>query len=181
MTSSTAPALTIRTATVADAALIAEIGASTFHDTFSADNTPENMAAYMTGAFGEALQRAELADDRITVFLAERDGDVAGYVMLRDVPSPDVVPGHSIEIARLYAVKQHIGARVGAALMQRCIDEAAARGRSAIWLGVWERNTRAIAFYERWGFTDVGRLAFQLGDDRQTDHIMMRPVAPGER
>lgn len=181
MSSSTAPALTIRTATIVDAALIAEIGASTFHDTFAADNTPENMGAYIAGAFGEALQRAELADDRITVFIAERDGDVAGYVMLRDFPCPDVVPRGAIEIARLYAVKRQIGGGVGAALMQRCIDEAAARGRSAVWLGVWERNTRAIAFYERWGFTSVGRLAFQLGDDRQTDHVMLRPVAPGGR
>ncbi len=181
MMSSTTPALTIRTATAADAVLLAELGARTFHDTFAADNTPENMAAYIAGAFGEARQRAELADDRITVFVAERDGDVAGYVMLRDFPCPDVVPGDAIEIARLYAVKRQIGGGVGAALMQRCIDEAATRGRSAVWLGVWERNTRAIAFYERWGFTDVGRLAFQLGDDRQTDHIMVRPAAPGER
>lgn len=181
MTSSSAPALTIRTATIADAALLAEFGARTFHDTFAADNTPENLAAYMAGAFGEAIQRAELADHRITVFLAERDGDVAGFVMLREFPAPDVVPVDAIEVARLYAVKRHIGGGVGAALMQRCIDEAASRGRSAVWLGVWERNARAIAFYERWGFTRVGTLPFQLGDDRQTDYIMTRPVVPGER
>ena len=64
--------------------------------------------------------------------------------------------------------------------MQRCLDEAAARGRRTVWLGVWEHNARAIAFYRRWGFTDVGSQPFQLGADLQTDRVMSRRVA-GER
>ena len=69
---------------------------------------------------------------------------------------------------------------VGAALMQHCVDLAASRGRDWIWLGVWERNVRAIAFYSRWGFTDVGSQSFQLGADLQTDRIMARRIAARE-
>ena len=83
----------------------------------------------------------------------------------------------AIEVARLYAVRRWIGAGVGAALMQHCMREAAARGHDALWLGVWERNERAIAFYERWGFKRVGTQPFQLGSDRQTDHVMVRRTA----
>jgi ribosomal protein S18 acetylase RimI-like enzyme len=95
--------------------------------------------------------------------------------MLREGPAPAAVgEAPAIEIARLYASRRWIGAGVGAALMQRCLDDAAARGCGTVWLGVWERNARAIAFYERWGFTRVGSQSFQLGSDLQTDHVMAR-------
>ena len=63
--------------------------------------------------------------------------------------------------------------------MQRCLDEAAARDQRTIWLGVWERNARAIAFYRRWDFADVGSQSFQLGGDLQSDRVMVRRVAEG--
>jgi diamine N-acetyltransferase len=170
--------VTTRLATPADAALLAYLAATAFSDTFAADNTPDNMALYMAGAFGEAIQRAELADSRTVAIFAEQNGEVVGYVMLRDRPAPNSPTGvESIEIARLYAMKRHIGAGIGSTLMQRCIDDAIARGKHTIWLGVWERNTRAIAFYQRWGFTDAGTLSFMLGRDQQTDRVMVRSVS----
>ena len=175
-----APTSTIglRRATPADAARLAAFAATAFSDTFAAQNRPEDLAAYLAEAFGEPLQRAELTDPHSTVFLAERDGDVVGYVMLRDGPAPACVNDTSaIEIARLYAGQRWIGAGIGALLMQRCLVEAASRGRRTIWLGVWERNARAIGFYQRWHFTIVGSRPFQLGSDRQNDRIMSRRVA----
>lgn len=172
------PPVTTRRATPADAALLASLAATTFSDTFGADNTPANMAQYMAESFGEGIQRGELADPRRTVFFAERAGEAVGYMMLREGPAPDVIrDADPIEIARLYATKQCLGAGIGAALMQRCLDESAARGRRTIWLGVWEHNARAIAFYRRWGFADVGTTTFMLGHDRQTDRVMARRVA----
>ena len=177
MTPVAPPTITIRRATTEDAALLATLAASTFYDTFAADNTPQDMGEYMASAYGDAAQRAELADPRHTVFLAERDGEPIGFAMLREGPPPDGVRDtDSIEIMRLYAVKRFIGGGVGATLMQRCLDEAASRGKSTIWLGVWEHNAKAIAFYRRWGFTAVGTQPFIVGRDRQTDHVMARRV-----
>jgi ribosomal protein S18 acetylase RimI-like enzyme len=85
----------------------------------------------------------------------------------------------AIEVARLYAAREAIGSGVGAALMRECIAHAASLGRGALWLGVWERNARAIAFYERWGFRDVGMQHFQLGADRQVDRVMLRRITEG--
>jgi ribosomal protein S18 acetylase RimI-like enzyme len=177
---------TIRLATPADAAPLAGFAESAFVDTFGSDNTPEDMAAYVGAAFGEAIQRDEIADPRLTVLLAERLGELAGYAMLCEGDAPEAVRGElervaspaggAIEILRLYAGQRWIGAGIGSALMQRCLDEAASRGRGVVWLGVWERNARAIAFYRRWGFTDVGTQPFLLGTDLQTDRIMARPV-----
>lgn len=177
MTSPALSSITTRRATPADARLLAALAAATFSETFGRDNTPENMALYMASAFGESVQRAELADPRTIVFFAERDGETVGYTMLREGPAPDSVgAAAAVEIARLYAATHLIGAGVGTILMQRCIDEAGARGKHTLWLGVWERNARAIMFYARWGFTDVGSQDFMLGNDRQTDRLMARRV-----
>src|SRR5438128_5926041 len=83
--------VTIRRATVTDASALAELGASTFTETFAEANTPEDFAAYMSASFGEAIQRAELADENTTVFLAERDGDAVGYIMVREGRTPACV------------------------------------------------------------------------------------------
>jgi ribosomal protein S18 acetylase RimI-like enzyme len=179
MTSGAIPAsIALRRATAADAARVAAFAATAFVDTFAPNNRPEDMATYVAEAFGEPQQRAELTDPQCTVFLAERDGEIVGYAMLRDGPPPSCVPDPSaIEIVRLYAGQRWIGAGIGALLMQRCLVEAASRSRRTIWLGVWERNVRAIGFYQRWHFTIVGSQSFQLGSDRQNDRIMARRVA----
>jgi GNAT superfamily N-acetyltransferase len=178
MTSRATSTITIRQATIADAALLASLAATTFSDSFAADNSAENMAMYMDKAFGEDIQRSELSDPQCTVFFAEQDGRVVGYTMLHDGPAPaSVGDDDALEIARLYSVKRTIGTGVGATLMRRCIEEAAARGKQTLWLGVWGKNARAIAFYERWGFVDVGSKTFTLGRDRQTDLIMARRSA----
>ena len=170
--------IAIRQATTADAALYSAIAQASFVDTFGKDNTPDDMAQYCADAFSEAIQRRELADERNVVLVAERDGGVVGYAMLRIDNAPDSVPDRdAIEIARLYSVARVIGTGVGAALMQRSLEIGAARGHRSVWLGVWEHNPRAIAFYERWGFVDVGAKSFVLGADHQTDRVMMRTLA----
>ncbi len=179
MTSGASPSgFAVRRATPSDAARLASFATAAFVDTVAAQNDPADMAVYLAEAFGEPRQRAELTDPACTVFLAEHEGELAGYAMLRDGEPPACVPDRSaIEIARLYAGQPWIGAGIGALLMQRCLVEAASRGRRTIWLGVWERNVRAIGFYQRWHFSIVGSQPFQLGRDRQNDRVMCRRVA----
>ncbi|MEP6989381.1 MAG: GNAT family N-acetyltransferase [bacterium] len=169
--------VTTRRALPDEAPLLATLAAATFRDTFGGDNTPQDMAAYLAASFGDEIQRRELLDARVTTFFAEHAGEVVGYATLREGTASAGVPAEgAIEIARLYAVTTRIGSGVGAALMRRCLDEAQSRGRRVVWLCVWERNARAIAFYQRWGFADVGVTTFVLGDDRQADRVMARRV-----
>ena len=170
--------ITTRRAAPSDAALLAALGRATFSDTFAADNTPEDMATYLAEAFGDDVQRAELENADVSVFFAERAGEAVGYVMLREGPAPPMVRGFDVlEIARLYATPHAKGTGVGRALMQRAIHEAAAHGKEALWLGVWERNTRAIEFYRRWEFFEAGSQPFTLGGDEQNDLVMVRRIA----
>lgn len=173
--------LTIRHGKPADAELLAELGARTFSETFAADNTDADMAAYLAEAFSPAQQAAELADPRATVLIAqteEPDNVAVGYAMVRSGDVPLEVSGEKpIELVRLYVSQASLGSGVGAALMQACLDEAKRQGYKTLWLGVWENNARARAFYGKWNFHEVGTHVFQLGEDPQTDILMERLVS----
>ena len=167
----------IRYATAADNGFLAELAARTFQDAFGEANSPENMAAFLAASYGPEIQAAELADPSVVFMIAEIAGAAAGYAQLRDGQPPSCITGdRPIELVRLYARKEWIGSGVGAALMQACIDEAKRWGGDTLWLGVWEHNARACAFYSRWGFRQVGSHIFQLGDDPQTDFLLQRAL-----
>jgi GNAT superfamily N-acetyltransferase len=167
----------IRRAGPADAALLAELGARTFHETFAADNRPEDMAAYLASAFSVEQTERELSDPRSIWLVAEIDGAAAGYAKLYAGAAPECVRGPDpVELARIYAARAWLGRGVGALLLRACLEEARRGGHRTIWLGVWERNERARAFYRKWDFRDAGTQIFQLGSDTQTDVVMEREL-----
>ncbi|HLV35670.1 MAG TPA: GNAT family N-acetyltransferase [Spirillospora sp.] len=169
--------INIRYGTQADAALLAELGAQTFRETFANNNTPENMAAYLAEAFGPDIQLAELVDPANRFLIAESAGVPIGYAKLRsgEVPA-EVGDAQAVELQRIYVLNGWLGRGVGEQLMRACLREAETNGHTTIWLGVWEHNPRAIAFYRKWGFEQVGVHVFQLGDDPQTDLILRRRI-----
>lgn len=172
--------ISIRAATSEDSHLLFRLGADTFAETFSADNTPRDMAAYLAEAFSPEIQARELSAAASYFLIAEADAQPVGYARLLESPAPAEIGGvRPVEIVRLYSRASWIGAGVGSSLMQACLDKATALGCDTLWLGVWEKNRRAIAFYEKWGFARAGSHPFHLGDDVQTDWLMSRPVAAG--
>src|SRR5258708_38622937 len=117
--------VSIRRADMTDAARLAMLARQTFVDTFGPDNTAADMASYTARAFGEDIQRAELSDSRIIVFVAGRNGEAAGYAMLHGGPAADCVNAHdAIEVARLCPGHRPLRSGIGAALMERCLDQA---------------------------------------------------------
>jgi ribosomal protein S18 acetylase RimI-like enzyme len=171
------PAPTIRRANLDDAGLLAELGARTFSETFDADNTPEDMAAYLAASFSVARQADELADSASTFFIAEVEGRAAGYAKLHAGEAAEGIEGaKAVELVRLYVSREWLGRGVGEALMRACMDEAQRAGHETIWLGVWERNGRAQAFYRKWNFRAVGEHVFRLGSDPQRDILMERAL-----
>jgi diamine N-acetyltransferase len=144
----------IRLATTADSQLLSEIGSETFSDSFAADNTPENMAAYLADSFYPEKQAQELADPDSLFLIVELDHQTVGYARLIFGQAPTVVVGEKpMEIVRFYARKPWIGKGVPASLMQACLQEAKRRSCDVVWLGVWENNPRAIRFYRKKGLS----------------------------
>ena len=163
----------LRRATIADAALIAQISRRTFVETYAQFNTPENMELFMEQQFAEQKLADQVLDTR-HIFLLASDGDIpAGYIFLKQ----DDNNTDAIEVARLYVCAGFIGKGVGRSLMDAAVGIAKELGKKKIWLGVWEHNQRAIRFYHRAGFVRTGQQSFLLGKDLQNDWVMERPVA----
>lgn len=169
--------LTIRLATKKDAALIADLSRQTFYETFAATNTPQDMQKFLNLQFTKGRLMLEVGVPENIFLLAYHQNKVAGYVKLRDGRTPKQLQHiPALEIARLYAVTDMIGKGVGKLLMQTSIDIANEKGKQVVWLGVWEKNQRAIDFYYKWGFEKFGEQDFWLGDDLQRDWIMKKQL-----
>ncbi|HRG82356.1 MAG TPA: GNAT family N-acetyltransferase [Chitinophagaceae bacterium] len=169
--------LQIRRAEATDASLIADLSRQTFLETFAAQNSKDNMEKFMREQFSREKLMAEVMDQTNDFYIAWEEQEPAGYLKLRKgEPIPELGDSPAIEIARIYVSSRHIGKGVGQQLMQKAIDNAIVERIPTIWLGVWEKNERAIQFYTRWGFKKFSTHVFMLGDDPQTDWLMYRPV-----
>ncbi len=167
----------VRPAGVADAPWLAALAERTFRETYAAENTPENMERYVAVHFGAARQARELADPARLTLVAELDGHAAGYAQLLWSPAPPCVAGEApIEVARFYVDRPWHGRGVAQSLMAGLLERASGVEARTAWLGVWERNPRAIAFYRKSGFVEVGVHEFLLGTDRQRDLVLARPL-----
>jgi diamine N-acetyltransferase len=166
--------VTIRYATPADAELIADMSRTTFYEAFGKDNTKADMDIFMSEQFTkeELMKEVELSEG--IFMLAYIDEEPVGYARMRLKNS--LAHEQGIEIARIYALNKAIGKGVGKALMLECINKANELQMKLIWLGVWEKNERAIAFYERWGFEQFGEHQFLLGTDLQTDLLLKKAL-----
>ncbi len=181
MTSDTVAAapkeLRIRRAILADATLISALGAETFMASFGAQNTLENVAMHIAKSYGAGVQERELADPSFTYLIAEMGGRPAGYACVKEGVAPTCVTGPSpVEVLRFYVLHDFHGTGIAQALMDACAADARQRGGRTLWLGVWDQNPRAIRFYTKWGFEDVGGQTFMLGDDPQQDRVLARSL-----
>ena len=171
-------AFRIRRAEPADAAALADFAARIFSDTFGADNRPEDMAAHLADRFGVRQQTEEIADPGILTFVVETEGRLIGYTQVRRIPPPDCVTGEApVELGRFYVDRPWQGQGLAQRLMAVVRDAARGLDGRTLWLTVWERNPRAIAFYGKCGFRDVGSQGFRLGADLQTDRVMVADLA----
>jgi diamine N-acetyltransferase len=170
-----ATTLLVRPARISEAGLVADISRETFFETFAGYNRPEDMDKFMNEQFTREQLIREFDDPDNTFLLAFEGSYPVGYVKLKEGIRDAQLPGTKmIEIGRFYVIKSHIGKGVGHALMQKCLDIARDKKQDFICLGVWEKNLRAIRFYNRYGFERTGTHEFLLGYDKQTDWLMRK-------
>lgn len=175
----------IRKAGPHDAKRLAKIAEETFRDTFAAMNAAEDMELHCRASYSDAIQGGEIVNPDMLTLLCEQDGNPVGFAQLRwGKPPGFVVADAPGEIQRLYVARDCHGRGVAHDLMSACLDEMASHQCDLVWLGVWEKNSRAIAFYRKFGFQQAGEQVFWLGNDPQRDIVMVRPLAdsrPGGR
>lgn len=173
-------ALRIRIAVESDAPALAAFAARTFEETFAPHNRPDDMRAHVSKAFGIVQQTQELLNPDMVTLLGFHAAMLVAFAQVkRQDPPPGIDIDAPIELHRFYVDRTAHGKGVAQQLM--CAVRSAARefGGQALWLGVWEHNPRAIAFYRKAGFVDRGSHDFFVGQDRQTDRVLVAPIPAG--
>lgn len=157
-----------------DIDVLQNIGRKTFYETFSAGNTEDNMKRYLSEGFSTEKLTTELNDKNTEFYFAFLDNSIVGYLKLNfGQAQSELQDDNSLEIERIYVLKEFQGKNVGQLLYDRAIEIAAYKNATYVWLGVWEENLKAIAFYKKNGLIEFDKHIFQLGNDEQTD-IMMK-------
>jgi GNAT superfamily N-acetyltransferase len=171
----------IRFARVEDAAVLAAFAAQAFTDTYRDLDDAQDIADYVAEHFRPDVVAGVIADPVCSTLLAWAGEQLAGYAVVKAAPPPGCVTGPApIELSRLYLGQGFIGQGLGARLMEAVHAEARRRGAGTLWLGVYDRNVRAVAFYERFGFAQVGGKEFLFGGRIYFDPIYAAAVRPAE-
>ncbi len=156
-----------------DLEAIRKIGSETFRETFEATNSKSNLDAYISKSFDTNKLCTELQNPNSHFFLATTGIEVAGYLKVNFAPAQtEINDPNSMEIERIYILKKNYGKGLGQLLFDKSLEIARQAKCAFIWLGVWEKNFRALAFYKKNGFVELGTHVFVMGESRQTDKLM---------
>lgn len=164
--------ITIRPITNNDVAILAAIAKQTFYDTFTGTCTEADMQSFLEEYFNETQLAKEVGNPDDLYFFAEADGTPVGYIrFMEDYSSlPLMKQWKSLELKRIYVLKEYHGLGIAQRLMDFMMDYAIKNEYKAVWLGVWEHNVRAQKFYEKYGFKNSGHTHdFPIGSTPQTD------------
>lgn len=169
--------LTFRQCIPDDIHTLCNFSYKTYHETFAHMNTPSNMKTYLEQSFNIDKLSGELSNSNSLFYFLYANGKLAGYLKLNETPSQtDLNDTQSLEIERIYVAKEFQGEGFGNALMNKAIDIANTRKKLYVWLGVWEKNDRALLFYKKNGFYKVGTHSFFMGEEEQTDFVMRKDL-----
>lgn len=168
---------TIKRVTTDDIKELQKISRLTFKETFGADNSEENMAEFLDEAYAEEklIQEIENPDSQFYFLLVE--GNVAGYLKLNEADAQsENVAENALEVERIYLAQEYQHRGLGLALIKLAEKIARDSHKENMWLGVWENNFNAQKFYEKDGFKRVSQHTFVVGDDPQTDYILVKKL-----
>jgi len=167
----------IRRAVPGDAENLAAFASRTYAETFGQFTDPHDLEEFLSSKYGTRQQLAEISNSGIRTLIVESEEQLIGFAQVRQAPAPACVSGEApVELWRFYIDKPWHGKGVAKELMKAAKAAAVDLGGRTIWLSVWEENTRAITFYTKRGFRDVGSTVFWVGKDRQTDRVMVSAV-----
>ncbi len=170
-------ALNIRPLAANDISVLLPLAHGAFVAAYGAHNSNDLMTDYANAAFSVPQFEKELSDPD-SYFIGVFENELLmGFVKLKHSTAPGCVEAaKTIEIERIYTAASETGRGIGHLLMEAAVDCAKQLQQAAIWLGVWQENSRAVAFYEREGFAIKGEKVFMLGSDAQRDHVMVKYI-----
>ncbi len=152
---------------------LVSISRSTYFNAFIADNSAENMRLYLDSAFSKSALDEDLKNKESEFHFAYLMDVVVGYFKINwGEAQKDIKDKDGFEIERIYVLKEFQRKKLGQEMLEKTIEIAKSKNVKHVWLGVWEKNIKAIRFYERNSFERFGEHDFMLGEEKQTDHLM---------
>jgi ribosomal protein S18 acetylase RimI-like enzyme len=165
----------LRRVELRDLSTLRDLSIKTFVTAFGSSNTEANINKYTSSAFSEEKLREEIQETYSHFYFCVFNSDIVGYMKLNFAPAQsDINDPQTLELERIYVLREHQNKQAGRYMVERAVEIASRAKIKVVWLGVWEKNTAAIRFYERNLFTPAGSHAFMLGNEEQIDIIMQR-------
>lgn len=172
---------TIRPCTARDLRALQGISRLTFSDTFAPFTPPQDLETHLATAYASEKLRRELSNPNSAFFFLEFHDDEntlpAAYLKINiGEAQTEPVDPDALEIERIYVRPdaKHMG--LGTALIEFSMGIARQMGITRAWLGVWEHNEPAKAFYRSMGFVYHSEHPYPVGNDPQTDWILVRDI-----
>lgn len=153
------------------------VAQQTFYETFAAVNTEQDIQDYLTNVLSQTALKQQLNNPHSSFYLLQINNQIAGYLKLNiETAQTEDNDPTAMEIERIYLLQTFQGQNLGKILLNKAIELAKEQQKSYIWLGVWENNSKALAFYKKNDFYKTGEHSFLLGDDNQTDYILRKDL-----
>lgn len=160
-----------------DLAVLLHIAKNTFYRSYSHLNTPENMTDYMSKAFHFDQIQKELTDPDSSFYFLKKNKEILGYFKINENAAQNEFQTKDLlEVERIYVLEAYQRKGYGRKMLNKILEMAQEKSKSRVWLGVWENNPKAIAFYQSLGFKHVGDHPFYFGDEAQVDWIMAKSI-----
>ena len=149
------------------------ISKSTFINAFEKDNKPDDFNTYIGIAFNEKVLLSQLRNPDSFFYFVYLDTHAIGYLKLnQNQAQTELRVAEGMELERIYVVEAFQGRGYGLGILRKVQEIALRLDKRFVWLGVWEKNKKAIRFYQRYGFSKFGTHPYYIGTDEQTDWLM---------
>lgn len=165
--------LSLHRCTLEDLDQLVLISRTTFTEAFAEQNDPADFEHYLNTALTKKRMGSELTHPHATFYFVFKHNELVGFFKINDVEAQtDIFDATSYELERIYVLTHYQGQGIGDWIMEQVIRLAKEAEKRFIWLGVWEKNTAAIRFYEKKGFIKFGKHPYYIGKDKQMDWLM---------
>lgn len=143
-------AINIKKCTLEDLGSLQGISVETFNETFSNQNSPENMKAYLDRAFNLKQLEKELSDSSSEFCFIYFNEEIAGYLKVNTDDAQSEVMGNDwLEIERIYIRKKFHKQGLGQYLINKAIEIAIQCNKEKIWLGFGKKIRTPLAFMKK--------------------------------
>jgi ribosomal protein S18 acetylase RimI-like enzyme len=170
--------LSFKLCTLEDLDVLTELSRTTFITAFEKDNNPKDFKNYIEKAFNKDTIKAQLLNPNSTFYFAYYNNEIVGYFKLNENDAQnEQFNQSSMELERIYVLSAFQGKQIGKQMLIKIIDITQAKRVAFIWLGVWQKNTEAVRFYDRFGFKKFDSHPYYIGKDKQIDWLMRLDLA----